>query len=223
MSRFRMKRVVVGKEGAPERLRSVGQGARVVTIAKNAEIEDEFENLRLAGAGDESAVRWLFRTHLGLIHRTCARILGPSDPELEDVVQKVFLAALEAAHRFDGRSKVSTWLVGIATRRALDQARARYRQNRWRTMKETVGLGRAAARPDTRHHALREAHDALAQLTPDQRTVFVLNAVEGYTFKEIQEMTGVGISTLHARLKAARKRLDALMAEADGGNDGSAA
>ena len=53
----------------------------------------------------------------------------------------------------------------------------------------------------------------LAELTPEQRTVFVLHQVEGYTFKEISEMTGVGISTLHARLKAARKRIDDKLAE----------
>jgi RNA polymerase sigma-70 factor (ECF subfamily) len=195
-----------------------------MSSVEDAEIVDEFSLLQRAAAGEEHAVKWLFRAHLGLIHRTCARILGPSDPDLEDVVQKVFLAALKGASRFDERSKVSTWLVGIATRRALDQARVRYRRNRWRSVKESVGLGRAASRPDTRHHALREAHAALAQLTPDQRTVFVLHAVEGYTFKEIQEMTGVGISTLHARLKAARKRLDKLVSEGDdGGNDGAAA
>jgi RNA polymerase sigma-70 factor (ECF subfamily) len=194
-----------------------------MALVEDTETHDEFDLLRRAGAGEDQAVKWLFRTHLGLIHRTCARILGPSDPELEDVVQKVFLAAIKGANRFDERSKVSTWLVGIATRRALDQARVRYRRNRWRSMKQSVGVGRAAGRPDTRHHALREAHAALAQLTPDQRTVFILHSVEGYTFKEIQEMTGVGISTLHARLKAARKRLDKLVEGDDGGNDGAAA
>jgi RNA polymerase sigma-70 factor (ECF subfamily) len=54
-----------------------------------------------------------------------------------------------------------------------------------------------------------EAERALATLTPDQRVVFVLYEAEGHTLKEISEITGAGISTLHARLEAARKRLDA--------------
>lgn len=217
----------VGNGGDGERPRGVGQStARVVKLAKDAETLDEHELLRQAGEGRDAAVKWLFRTHVARVHRTCARILGPQDPDVEDVVQQVFLAAIKGAPRFDGRSKVATWITGIATRRALDQARARYRRNRWRQVDEMVGLGRAAARPDIRHHALRRAHAALEELTPDQRAVFVLHSVEGYTFNEIREMTGVGISTLHARLKAARKRLDAFVSESaddDGGNDEPAA
>jgi RNA polymerase sigma-70 factor (ECF subfamily) len=194
-------------------------------LAKDPESQEEFELLRQAGAGDEAAVKWLFRTHLTRVHRTCSRILGAHDPDLEDVIQKVFLAALKGADRFDGRSKVATWLVGIATRRALDQARSRHRQSRWRTVSESVGVGRSPGRPDTAHDALAEARALLATLTPDQRMVFVLHAVEGYTFKEIKEMTGVGISTLHARLEAARKRLSDSVGqnEGAGGDDGAAA
>jgi RNA polymerase sigma-70 factor (ECF subfamily) len=195
---------------------------------KGFDSTEEIELLRRAGAGDEAAVRALFRTHVGRIHRTVGRILGPSDPDVEDVVQHVFLAALAGADGFDGRSSVSTWILGIATRRALDQARSRFRRNRFRTITELVGLGQPAPRPDVRHQALDLAHAALAELHPDQRTVFVLHEVEGYTLQEIKDMTGVGISTLHARLKAAKKKLDAIVGERDdaneagGGDDGAA-
>lgn len=165
--------------------------------------------LRQAAAGDERAVRRLYRDHVDRVYRCVARILGRHDPDVEDVVQQVFLAALEGAPSFDGRARVSTWLVGIATRRALDAARSRWRRRRWGKITEWVGLGRPAAAPDVPLDALSAAEAALATLSPEQRTVFVLHQVEGYTFQEIADMTGTGISTLHARLKAARARLDA--------------
>jgi RNA polymerase sigma-70 factor, ECF subfamily len=210
----------IGNRRARGRLKLVG---RAVPVAETR--IDEPVRLREAAAGDEDAVRWLFRTHIDRVHRTVARILGRYDPDVEDVVQQVFLAALKGAGAFDGRSSVSTWLVGIATRRALDEARARWRRQRWQRVTDLVGLGRPAPRPDTRSHALDEAHAALESLTPDQRAVFVLHEVEGHTLKEIMEMTGVGISTLHARLKSARQRLDAHVSKtgSDGGDHGTAA
>ena len=134
------------------------------------------------------------------VHRCVARILGANDGDLEDVTQQVFLAALASADRFGGRSKVSTWLVGIATRKALDAARSRARRARWSKVTEWVGLGRPAGPPDARHDSRSAAEAALAALTIEQRTVFVLHEVEGYTFQEISDMTSTGISTLHARL-----------------------
>ena len=56
------------------------------------------------------------------------------------------------------------------------------------------------------------ATELLAPKTPEQRTVFVLHEVEGHTLAEVSAMTGTGISTLHARLVAGRKRLDAALA-----------
>lgn len=215
----------VGNPAGPGRPRDVASQAVMRLVGSpegdSAEEIEDLDVLRRASEGDERAVRMLFRRHVGRIHRTVARILTPTDPDVEDVVQQVFLAALDGADRFDGRSAVGTWLVGIATRRALDQARRRWRRNRWSRVTERVGLGRAASRPDVRPHALDQAEAMLERLTPDQRTVFVLYSVEGHTLKEISEMTSTGISTLHARLKAARKRLDAMIeAEELGGDHG---
>ena len=172
--------------------------------------DDDAELLRRAGQGDEAAVRRLFRSHAPRLHRHVSRVLGASDPDVDDVVQQIFLAALDGADRFDGRSSVSTWLFGIATRRALDAARARWRRQRFRRLGEQIGFTGVATRPDRMFDATAEAEEALGKMTPDQRTVFLLHDVEGYTFAEISEVTGLGISTLHGRLQASRRQIESL-------------
>jgi len=172
---------------------------------------DEHALLERAARGDEMAVRDLFRGHLGRMHRQAARILGADDPDVEDVVQQAFLAALDGAANFDGRSSVSTWLFGITTRRALDAARARWRRRRWSRLAHSVGLGSPSLPPDQRHQLRSEAESMLSELPPELRMVFVLHDVEGYTFAEISGMTGLGISSLHGRLMNARKRLDRMV------------
>ncbi|MGF1468106.1 MAG: RNA polymerase sigma factor [Sandaracinaceae bacterium] len=178
--------------------------------AEGGESDDDVDVLRAAAAGDPEATRSLFRRHADRVFRCAVRILGHDDGDVDDVVQQTFLAALDGASSYDGRGRVGTWLVGIATRRALDHARSRWRRGRWARITERVGLGRPAPHPD-RHDDVALAEAALGRLTPDQRTVFLLHEVEGYTFGEIREMTGTGISTLHARLQAARRRLDAVL------------
>ena len=178
---------------------------------KTSSREDDRLLLERAAAGEEQAVRALYRAHVAKLQRQAARVLGANDPDVEDVVQQAFLAALDGASKFDGRSSVQTWLFGIVTRRALDAARARYRRQRFARFVSALGFqGEHSAPADSAYHAGAEAERLLAVLPPLQRTVFVLHDVEGYTFAEISGLIDVGISTLHGRLIAARKRLDAL-------------
>lgn len=172
--------------------------------------------LLAAAAGDEASSRRLYRENVDRVHRTVVRILGAADGDVDDVVQQTFLAALLAAPRFDGRSKLSTFLIGIASRRALDAARERQRRARWGRLPDW-----AQALVPTRRERPADLEDrtfamwALGHLTPEQRQVFVLHEVEGHTLQEIFDMTGTGISTLHARLQAGKKRLDAVVRPAD--------
>jgi RNA polymerase sigma-70 factor (ECF subfamily) len=185
----------------------------------------ERERLLRAASGDDDAMRALYREHVDAVFRTACRVLGANDAEVDDVVQHTFLAAIGGAERFDGRSRLSPWLIGRAPRRALDHARARHRRGRWSRLKEWVGLGGAegtAERPDARLEGKSVADRALAELTPEQRVVFVLHQVEGHTLQEIADMTDTGISTLHARLGAARKRLDAFLARESESSEGGA-
>jgi RNA polymerase sigma-70 factor (ECF subfamily) len=190
---------------------------RVVSKLQPSKAGDgERELLGRAASGDEAAVRELFRTHVTRLHRQAARILGGDDPDVEDVVQQAFLAALDGAAKFDGRSSLSTWLFGITTRRALDAARARWRRQRWSRLAESVGLGGSSLPPDHGYELRADCEGMLSKLAPEQRLVFVLHDVEGYTFAEISGMTGIGISSLHGRLMAARKRLERMTEPGDG-------
>jgi RNA polymerase sigma-70 factor, ECF subfamily len=183
---------------------------------KRAEISSEGAEARAllcaAAAGDEAASRRIYRENVDRIYRTVARILGANDGDLDDVVQQTFLAALDSAARFDGRSKLSTYLIGIASRRALDAARERQRRARWGRLPEWVQdllPARQGAPSDLEERGF--AVWALGHLSPEQRQAFVLHEVEGHTLQEISDMTGTGISTLHARLTSAKKRLDAVV------------
>jgi RNA polymerase sigma-70 factor, ECF subfamily len=184
------------------------------TLRNLTPVEDERSVLVRAAAGDEAAVRVLYRAHVAKLHRHAARILGAHDPDVEDVVQQAFLAALDGAAKFDGRSSVQTWLFGIVTRRALDAARARYRRQRFSRLAEAVGFGpSASASPDRGYQAATEADRALAQLAPMQRVVFVMHDVEGYTHEEIGTALGIQAGTSKAQLFRARAKLRTELAD----------
>ena len=194
--------------------RSAGAPGVAVTAERSAsEGADARVLLAAAAAGDTAAFRRVYRENVDKVHRTVQRILGPSDGDVDDVVQQTFLAALEAARKdcFAGRSKLSTFLLGIASRRALDAARERQRRARWSRLPVIGALLPAPKAQPSDVEDRGFAAWALGHLSPEQRQAFVLHAVEGHTLQEIADMTGTGLSTLHARVQAARKKLDALL------------
>ncbi|MCA9600474.1 MAG: RNA polymerase sigma factor [Myxococcales bacterium] len=166
-------------------------------------------------ARDSLAARQLYRAHADRVFRAVARVMGRWHPDVEDVVQQVFVTAFLRPETFEGRSRLSTWLVGIAARRAVDAVRASERRRRWAKLKRRFGMESEGA-VDQRAHVRAEAERYLDLLRVEQRAVFVLCEVEGYTLKEVSEMTAVSVSTLHSRLKAARRRLDEALSDERG-------
>jgi len=81
---------------------------------------DDAELARKCIAGDVSAWAELVRRHLEVVHRAVSRVLGAVPADVEDVLQTLFLKLMEADARrlrsFQGRSKLSTWLVAVEGR-----------------------------------------------------------------------------------------------------------
>ena len=68
--------------------------------------------------GDRDAMRLLFVRHNLRIFRFILRIVG-NDATAEDLLSEVFLEVWRSAHRFEARSHVTTWMLGIARFKAL--------------------------------------------------------------------------------------------------------
>jgi RNA polymerase sigma-70 factor (ECF subfamily) len=129
--------------------------------------------------------------------------------DAEDAVQESYLKAYDAlvAGRFDGRSSLKTWLYRIVTRTAIDSRRSRAAREKL----ADVSLGGAldGGSAADAHVALRELEALLDDLPDEQRTTLVLQAMEGFTNREIGEILGCSEGAVEQRLVRARAALKA--------------
>jgi RNA polymerase sigma factor (sigma-70 family) len=154
--------------------------------------------------------------HGATVWRTVYRLLDHHADAL-DCYQETFLAAW----RFADREPVGDWpsfLVSLATRRAVDRLRQRYR-DRARVI-ALDGLREPGSEADcpVRHASARELMDRVREglgVLPDkQAQVFWLSCVEGLSHQHIGERLGVPPGEVRVLLHRARTQLRAIL---DGG------
>lgn len=169
-----------------------------------------------AQRGDRAAFQKLFVQHRGDVSRVVYRMIGPG-PEVEDVVQEVFLHVYRSLPSFRGESKFTTWLYRLA----VNVARMHLRKGRSRPRFADVEIPEAPREgmphdtPDVvieRQERVRALYRLLEGLSEKKREVVVLHDFEGVPAKEIAEMVGVPVLTVRTRLFYARKELYAAMA-----------
>ena len=137
------------------------------------------------------------------------RRLGVPEPDVEDLLQDVFVIVHRRLHEFEGRSATTTWLYAITVRVYWNYARRQRSRPRIAPeapiLDESVGPERFAAH--------REAADLLEQLLggldPDKRTAYVLAELEGLSAPEIAAVTGTKTRTVYSRIRAAKQLVEA--------------
>ena len=140
-----------------------------------------------------------------------------------DVVQETFLKLTQHAHRYDPNSPLSAWLYTITRNKCIDYLRKR----RYREVSMDQSLGsddevslhyflkddgpNSSEKAEAREIASR-IDEALQEINPDQREIFLLREVHGLKFIEIAELLSVSENTVKSRmryaLEALRKQLD---------------
>jgi RNA polymerase sigma-70 factor (ECF subfamily) len=162
-------------------------------------------------AGDPSAERALYDTHVDRVFRLVYRIAGDPD-RAQDFTQETFIRAFARLADFRGEAALSTWLGSIAISITLNGLRKVTR----RLAREvdlddtlTAGKGATAADPDLKDRMAQ----AIDDLPDGYRTVFVMHDVEGYTHEEIAGTLGVHPGTSKAQLFRARARLREALAD----------
>ncbi len=159
-------------------------------------------------AGEHAAVGEAYDLHAAAVRAFARRLVGDPD-EAEDLVQEVFVTLAKAARRFDGRSALRTFILGIAVRHAQHHVRAAMRRRKaWQRSAEVqhssiAGPERASA--DLQLARLLEI--ALDELPIDQRVAFVLCEVEERTSAEVAVIVDAPEATVRTRLFHARRKL----------------
>ena len=162
-------------------------------------------------AGDATAERTLYDTHVDRIYRLVYRMAGDGDLA-EDFTQETFIRAFERLEQFRGESSLATWLHSIAVSVTLNGMR-KVQRIRLRTtdLTETPLLASEARdiAPDLKTR-LFQAIDALSEKL---RLVYLMHDVEGYTHEEIGRTLGIPTGTSKARLFDARAKLRGALAQ----------
>ncbi|NJD10799.1 MAG: sigma-70 family RNA polymerase sigma factor [Gemmatimonadetes bacterium] len=166
-------------------------------------------------AGDARAFTELVdRYHVRLLN-FIYRTIGDRD-RAEDLVQETFVRVYKHLHRFDQSKKFSTWAYTIAGNLAKNELRNRSRnplvlfqtiKGNWDTDHRPLEWEDNTYRPDDlfrKRHLRALVERAVGQLPEHHRMVFVLRELEGKTYEEIAEITGVNLGTVKSRLNRAR-------------------
>ncbi|MBX3208577.1 MAG: sigma-70 family RNA polymerase sigma factor [Labilithrix sp.] len=165
-------------------------------------------------AQDPAAYRAFVVRYERMVFALLSRMLDRSDPDVEDLAQETFVRAYRAFPSFDpsGPAKVSTWLLTIATRLALDSRKRRRLAVREIDEALDATTGSTPEISLERRELGRAIGDAAAKLPDEQRAAFVLAELHGLGIAEIAEALGVPENTAKTRLFRAREKMRAFLA-----------
>ena len=147
------------------------------------------------------------------VWRTVCRLLTHR-ADAEECFQETFLAALQLWNRQPVRSPRAA-LQRLATARAIDRLRRRYRARGRQGDEPPALLADPSPRPPDRAAAAELAEDlraALALLPDKQADAFCLHCLDGYSYREAADALGVSVDAVGVLIHRARARLRDLLA-----------
>ena len=165
--------------------------------------------------GRNGAFEDLYRRYRDRLVHFVTRKTGDGD-QAQDLVQEAFIRVTRHLHRFDTSKKFSTWVYTIASNLSKNELRNRSRNplvlfqrltNTWDDDHRPIQFEDFRMRPDDlyRKRFLRRlVEDTVQELPEHHRLVFQLRELEGKSYEEISEITGVNLGTVKSRLHRAR-------------------
>jgi RNA polymerase sigma-70 factor (ECF subfamily) len=169
--------------------------------------------LERIGSGDRQALRLLYGTYYHPLLRFVYRITSRLDLAQEGV-NDVMLVVWRNSRSFAGRSTVSTWIMGIAYRKALKLLAS---SRRWTERFAGAPYDEAVEHsvPFEEHSEQGDLRDlleeALRHLSVEHRAVVELTYFYGFSYEEIAAIAACPVNTVKTRMFHARAKLKTLL------------
>lgn len=167
-------------------------------------------------AGDESAIRDLYREYGRVVFAIARRILN--DRSLaEEATQQTFLQVWRAAESFDPGRDLAPWIHTIGRRVAIDLLRreSRRRADALDAVNDHDPVLRVDEADIVDSWRRWQVRSAIDRLPPDEASVVRLQHLDGFTHVEIAERLGVPVGTVKSRSHRAHRRLVSLLAHVE--------
>jgi len=193
-------------------LQSDTKATNATAIADVSQAKD-FDLTQAAAKGDMVAFEELYQRHHRRVYSICLRMLQKTH-EAEDLTQDVFIQLYRKVGSFRGDSAFTTWLH----RMTVNQVLMHFRKRNVKYEKTTeegdtpeqieIGTSNPFRMPIVDKIALE---NAIEQLPPGYKNVFVLHDVEGFEHEEVARILGCSVGTSKSQLHKARLKLQKLL------------
>lgn len=140
------------------------------------------------------------------VWKICYRLLS-NEHDAHDAAQEVFVRLFFQRGKFEGRSKFSTWVHGIAIRVCLTLRRGRGRRQRHETNTYSETLDQRPESGATTNEAALDLDQILETLGEEDRAMMILKYAEDYTYDELAAMFEMTPSACKMRISRARDKL----------------
>lgn len=183
---------------------------------------DDQQLVQQSLSGDTLSFNQLVDRYQSRAYGLCVRMLGDAD-QAADVAQDAFISAYR--HLPGLRGEFRPWLMRIVANACRDVLRSQKRRPSVSLDMTTdddeapaLQIADTTAGPEEqllRREMQQTIATALFTIPADQREVIVLSDIEGLSYQEIADITGINIGTVKSRLNRARMRLRELLYAAE--------
>lgn len=189
---------------------------------------DDYILLHKAKNGDIYAFEDLISKYEKKVYNTVLRIIRDKEAA-KDISQEVFIKVYKSLKNFDEKSKFSTWLYRIAVNTSIDELRKN--KNRYNNISldnpdpehdntrqvefEISGSKDTPEEKLIKKEKIKELYKAINMLQEDQMILILLRDIQGLSYDEISDVTGIKIGTVKSKLNRARNALKELILQSE--------
>ena len=193
-----------------EKIENAATGVSFIKDVKNA---SDYELTQASANGDMGAFEEVYNRHHRRVYAICLRMLK-NVTEAEDLTQDVFIQLYRKIGSFRGDSAFTTWLHRLTVNQVLMHFRKRNVKYEKTTEEGEAPLQIVGGTENPRKMPVVDKialENAIEQLPPGYKNVFILHDIEGYEHEEVARILGCSVGTSKSQLHKARLKLRKLL------------
>jgi RNA polymerase sigma-70 factor (ECF subfamily) len=183
-------------------------------------VMEDIELITVFKAGDKTAFDTLVLRHKDMVFNLCYRFLGDFQ-DANDTAQDVFIKAYKALKRFRAESSFSTWIYRIALNTCKNRIKS-LEHRYWEQTRSLDNPGKSGndnppmeiaddspSPPEALESKERSMiiQKAIHSLPKAKKEMVLLRDMEGLSYEEIMNITGLNIGTVKSKIARARSDL----------------